>query len=120
MITGWAGGPKAEQLQTHPDLIPAVATRNLAQILGLPDARLKETLLDYHFHDWSRDTFGSGVYSYTPVHRFGARIELSEPIQQTLFFAGEATNTFGEHGTVHGAIGTGLRAADQIANALSS
>ncbi len=32
----------------------------------------------------------------------------------TLFFAGEATNSDGHHGTVHGAIATGARAACEI------
>jgi monoamine oxidase len=120
MITGWAGGPRAEPLQARPNLVPEIALNCLAQILDVPEARLKKALRAHYFHDWSRDPFAMGVYTWTPVSRFGARLELSEPVQQTLFFAGEATNTAGEHGTVHGAIGSGLRAAGQIANVLSS
>ena len=36
---------------------------------------------------------------------------IDAPIEDTLYFAGEATNIFGHHGTVHGAIQSALRAA---------
>jgi uncharacterized protein with NAD-binding domain and iron-sulfur cluster len=39
---------------------------------------------------------------------------LAEPISDTLFFAGEATNTEGNAGTMHGAIQTGYRAAEEV------
>jgi monoamine oxidase len=36
------------------------------------------------------------------------------PVANTLFFAGEHTDTTGHWGTVHGALGSGLRAAAQL------
>ncbi|MGA8493419.1 MAG: FAD-dependent oxidoreductase, partial [Terriglobales bacterium] len=39
---------------------------------------------------------------------------LGSPIENTLFFAGEATDTTGHNGTVHGAIASGRRAAQEI------
>jgi uncharacterized protein with NAD-binding domain and iron-sulfur cluster len=39
---------------------------------------------------------------------------LAAPVDGTLFFAGEATNVEGYTGTVHGAIATGLRAANEL------
>ncbi len=39
---------------------------------------------------------------------------LSESIQNTLFFAGEATDFEGNSGYVHGAIASGIRAAGEI------
>jgi monoamine oxidase len=44
----------------------------------------------------------------------GAQSELAASLDDTLFFAGEATNTEGHHGEVHGAIATGERAAREI------
>jgi monoamine oxidase len=38
-------------------------------------------------------------------------------VEDTLFLAGEATNTEGEEGTVHGALETGLRAAHEVLRA---
>jgi monoamine oxidase len=42
---------------------------------------------------------------------------LGRPIEDTLFFAGEATDTDGHNGTVHGAIASGKRAAREISHA---
>jgi uncharacterized protein with NAD-binding domain and iron-sulfur cluster len=39
---------------------------------------------------------------------------LAEPIADTLYFAGEATNGDGNSGTMHGAIATGYRAAAEV------
>ena len=41
---------------------------------------------------------------------------MSEPVANTLFFAGEHTDTTGHWGTVHAAMRSGLRAATQILN----
>jgi monoamine oxidase len=39
---------------------------------------------------------------------------MSEPVADTLYFAGEHTDTTGHWGTVHAALRSGLRAAQQI------
>jgi monoamine oxidase len=44
----------------------------------------------------------------------GAQRALALAVQDTLFFAGEATDTTGHHGTVHGAIASGMRAVREI------
>ena len=44
--------------------------------------------------------------------------ELAEPIEGTLFFAGEATDTNGDQGTVQGSLASGERAAKEIIDAL--
>jgi predicted flavoprotein YhiN len=41
------------------------------------------------------------------------------PVEDTLFFAGEATNVEGHTGTVHGALQTGYAAAAAIERALA-
>jgi monoamine oxidase len=43
-----------------------------------------------------------------------AQRTLSEPIDDTLVFAGEATAPAGHMGTVHGAIASGIRAAQSL------
>jgi monoamine oxidase len=44
---------------------------------------------------------------------------LAKPIANTLFFAGEATDITGYNGTVHGAMASGQRAAEQIIRAIA-
>jgi monoamine oxidase len=42
------------------------------------------------------------------------RKELASPIDDRIFFAGEATHFKGHSGTVHGAIETGIRATQEV------
>ncbi len=66
-------------------------------------------------HRWSRDPFAQGAYSFLGVGaRLSDRQALAEPVEPVLSFAGEATHFGGESATVHGAIETGYRAADEV------
>ena len=63
---------------------------------------------------WASDPFARGSYSYPGVGAFGNdRTLLARPVEDTLFFAGEATHR-DDPGSVHGAWWSGLRAARQI------
>jgi monoamine oxidase len=119
LITGWAGGPAASGLllQDREHLL-ASARQALAEILHVPVDAIHRGLVASYLHDWTHDRFALGAYSYTPVGAWSARAQLAEPIASTLFFAGEATNTSGEHGTVHGAEESGKRAAKEVTEAL--
>jgi monoamine oxidase len=64
--------------------------------------------------DWQADPFTLGAYSWVPAGAIHAPAVLAASIENTLFFAGEATNFEGHSGTVHGAIATGYRAAGEI------
>ncbi len=85
----------------------------LARELDLPglasaDARLV---------NWPDDPFARGGYSLvTPGHR-GAREELALPTPP-LFWAGEATAPEARAATVHGALSSGVRAANEVRRAL--
>jgi monoamine oxidase len=70
-----------------------------------------EALRGYYYHDWQRDPFARGAYSYVLVGADAARQSLAAPLADTLFFAGEATDTEGETATVTGALQSGIRAA---------
>lgn len=64
--------------------------------------------------DWARDPFARGAYSWIPAGALDAPTALAAPVADRLFFAGEATDAGGDSGTVHGALASGLRAADEI------
>jgi monoamine oxidase len=69
-------------------------------------------------HNWSRDPFSRGAYSFITAGHEDAAKKLREPVQHTLFMAGEATADSEEIGTVHGALASGLRAAKEVGAAL--
>jgi monoamine oxidase len=71
-----------------------------------------------YFHDWAADPFSRGAYSYVAVGGISARKHLAKPIENTLFFAGEALDTSGQASTVAGALASGQRAARQLLQAL--
>ena len=71
-------------------------------------------------HDWSNDPFARGAYSYVVTGGGDARVALAEPVNGTLFFAGEATSNDGQGGTVNGARETGERAAREAATVLGA
>jgi monoamine oxidase len=63
---------------------------------------------------WHSDPFAYGSYSFIPVGTSGAAYEtLARPVENRLFFAGEATHRT-HPSTVHGAYLSGLRAAREI------
>lgn len=114
-LTGWAGGPPATRLINQPEpMIIDHALNALVDVLGVPRGRIAEALVATHTHNWHADPFARGAYSYVTVNGMDAVRVLAAPIENTLFFAGEATNTDGQAGTVHGAIATGRRAAHEI------
>lgn len=118
IITGWAPAGCAEQLSEHDkEYVFAKALDALGKLLGVEHSALKELLEVAYFHDWQRDAFSRGAYSYVAVGGDQAQQELAAPVDETLFFAGEATDTSGHHGTVHGAIASAERVSHEIAHA---
>jgi hypothetical protein len=62
-------------------------------MLRISPRRLRSMLRSAHAYDWQRDPFARGAYSYLRVGAGNARGALARPIEQTLFLAGEATDT---------------------------
>jgi monoamine oxidase len=117
VITAWAGGPKADDLALcSPVEIMQAAVASLGQMFGVEPERARHYVASAQFHDWRKDPFARGAYSYMPIGAARAGRALGTPVSKTLFFAGEATARAGLQGTVHGAIESGIRAAQEILN----
>jgi len=115
LLTGWAAGPRAVPLATQADAdVIGLAVDALVRILRVPRTDLEAALEGWHLHNWGADPFSRGAYSYVRVGGVEALRKAGEPVAATLFFAGEATNADGQTGTVHGAMATGHRVADEI------
>src|SRR6185437_8110586 len=94
--------------------IGELACETLARILALPAESLRADLLACYTHNWSCDALAFGAYSYIPAGVLDACSKMTIPAEDTIFFAGEHTDTTGHWGTVHAAIRSGLRAAQQV------
>jgi monoamine oxidase len=113
LMVGWAGGPRASRLiKTGESEIESRAIASIARQLGMQRRAVAALVEQFWHHDWLHDPFTLGAYSYALVGGSKAAAQLARPVARTLFFAGEAADATGRTGTVHGAIGTGYRAAD--------
>lgn len=115
IITGWAGGPPAERLAAfNEQAIVDRALTALTRIFGIKRGRLEDLLEAWYTHNWQADPYTRGAYSYIPLGGLDAPRQLAAPVEDTLFFAGEATHLGKQSGTVHGAIASGRRAANEV------
>lgn len=117
ILTAWAGGPRAEVLlrlvtpEGDAGVLRDRCLGTLAKILDRPTDEIKTMLSSWHFHNWQDDPNALGAYSYVPAGSFDAALNLQRPVEETLYFAGEHTDTSGHWGTVHAALATGKGAA---------
>lgn len=117
-IVAWAGGPRATALVGTPERERIDRARDdFGTLFGERELARRE----YEggvTHDWSADPLACGAYSYVVAGAGDARAVLGVPVANTLFFAGEATSTDGQGGTVSGAFGSGARTASEVVRAL--
>jgi monoamine oxidase len=114
-ITGWVGGPRSAALTgLDAKTLGDKACATLARIFGLRRQKIHGLLKGCYTHDWQHDRFSQGAYSYVAAGGLTASRQMTEPVADTLFFAGEHTDITGHWGTVHAAMRSGLRAAEQV------
>lgn len=114
-LTGWVGGPRAKGLEgKSAGELGSEACGVLAEVFAVSEDVVRASLVSTHTHDWAGDRFSVGAYSYVPVGGVDASAAMCEPEAETMYFAGEHTDTSGHWGTVHAAMRSGLRAAQQI------
>jgi monoamine oxidase len=115
LLTAWAPADAAERLSELSDAeICEQAVQALARVFHMPVPWCREEIVQAYTHNWQKDPHSRGAYSYIAEGGGDTIREFAAPLQNTLFFAGEATNFVGHHATVHGAIASGYRAAEEI------
>jgi monoamine oxidase len=120
LLIAWVGGPRAERLSENGDQHLIDAAVSSAETVFGARAVSGGKLQAAYVHDWRSDPYSKGAYSYVAVDGGGARKALAAPVQDTLYFAGEAAEYEGEAGTVAGALQSGLRAARAILKRMGS
>jgi monoamine oxidase len=110
-IEAYFGGALARELEAEGEAaFFDFASRELSGVLGGDFAkRIKPIAV----HRWGADPFARGAYSFARPGKADERAVLAAPVENRLFFAGEACSR-NDYSTVHGAFLTGVAAADQV------
>ena len=94
------------------------AVAAVARNFGVTRKRVSSHLEASWTHDWDTDPYSRGVYSYPLVGGANGFRELSRPIGNTIWIAGEAADAEGRNGTVTGALASGRAAAESAAKVI--
>ena len=105
LLTGWAGGPQAWPLENKDDeTILDIALQSLSNVFQKTVDELKQMLTASAVANWKNDPYSNGAYSYDTVGSTEAKKLLNTPIEETIFFAGEAFYEGPSFGTVEAAL----------------
>ena len=110
-IEGFFGGRYAKQLEDAGD--GAIAAASIDEIVSFLGNDFRGKLKPLRESRWAHDPFARGAYSHALPGQAHQRAVLAAPVDDRLFFAGEATspNFFS---TAHGAHDSGERAANEV------
>ncbi|WP_036255279.1 flavin monoamine oxidase family protein [Methylocapsa acidiphila] len=109
LIEGFFGGALAHDLEAEGP--GAFLTFAVGELAGLFGENIRARLRLVSETSWARDQFAGGSYSYALPGRADARACLAAPVDERLFFVGEACSAR-DFTTAHGAYATGVEAAD--------
>lgn len=115
LLTGWLGGPAAMQWDTMSDeAIIQSSLASLSKIFRIDIDELARQLSEHFIARWHHSKTASGAYSYeTPLSK-NAKELLNTPVNNTLFFAGEALYSGPYPGTVEAAFTSALETVKKI------
>lgn len=115
VLTGWLGGPPAiPHLQKSKEELLEMALQSLAILCNESTATLRELLVNYHISNWATDPHITGSYSYSTPATPAAQVVLNTPVENTVYFAGEALYQGASPGTVEAAFSTGKGVVTRI------
>jgi monoamine oxidase len=110
-ISGFFGGAFARELENAGE--GALAAQAIDELVALLGSDYRRKLTPIGESRWAHDPFALGSYSHALPGHADDRAALAAPVDDRLFFAGEATspNFFS---TAHGAQESGVRAAKEV------
>jgi monoamine oxidase len=121
LLTGWLGGPNATKKIFEPDpSLLQTALLSLSSIFHIPPAMLKEELSNYKIINWLNHPHVKGGYSYNTLYSDKSKEILATPVNNTIYFAGEAICTGDSQGTVESALQSGHDVAKMMIGHLRS
>jgi monoamine oxidase len=111
MIEAYFGGTLAAELEAQGER--AFFHFAVAELVGLFGSAFARRLKPLRTHGWGRDPFARGSYSSALPGKADCRQTLAAPVDERLFFAGEACSPH-DFSTAHGAWSSGVTAAEQV------
>lgn len=115
LLTGWLGGPNAEALKDKSESeLKTIAISSLSAIFGTDESILRAKLKIAYIANWPADPFTKGAYSYPTLQTEQSLQILTAPIDNTIFFAGEAIYKGPHADTVEAALESAVNAAYKI------
>ena len=116
-MVGWMAGPNVEKNKSlSDDELLDLGFSSLTNIFSVDKDFLRIEMINWKIINWSNDPYALGAYSYTAMDTGDSYQKLAEPIDNKIFFAGEALYTGEETATVEGALGSGKEVAQKILN----
>ncbi len=115
LVEGYFGGECARSLEK--DGLAGFASFAVEEICDMLGGEWRKRLKPLAASAWASDPFALGSYSHALPGHWDKRAVLASPVNNRLFFAGEATSPH-YFSTAHGAHESGLRAANEVLSAL--
>lgn len=116
LLTAFVMGSKADYLSGLGTGAIQEILADLDNISG--DNQPSSTFEKGEIMDWTLEPYVLGGYSYPNAGSVALREVLAAPVDNKVYFAGEATHTGGHLATVHGAIETAARAFTEFVDSL--
>ena len=111
MIEAYFGGRCAADLEAGGEA--AFFDFAVAELVGVLGSDFARRVKPIRVHCWGSDPFALGSYSFALPGFADCRATLAEPVDDRLFFAGEACSRH-DFSTAHGGWLTGVAAAEQV------
>jgi monoamine oxidase len=111
LIEAYFGGALADDLEREGERAFAdFATWELAKVLG---SDFPKRIRPLNCSLWRTDEYARGSYSYALPGHHGDRVKLAAPVDNRIYFAGEACSQT-DFSTAHGALVNGREAAEKV------
>jgi monoamine oxidase len=114
LLTGWLAGPTASENTKDETALRNEAVQALAYIFGCNTEVIEQQINAMKVINWGADPFSRGAYAYKTVDTNSALAVLSQPVNHTIYFAGEAFYNGSEMGTVEAALASGTITAQKM------
>lgn len=113
-LTGWFSGPRAFEPGLTKEVLYRKALQSLQYIFRCSQNEIESSVVNWHLADWVNDEFSFGAYSYPTIGSPEARKLLSAPVNDTLYFMGEALYEGTAMGTVEAALTSAMSVSQKI------